>query len=925
MPASDTVQLPLTNNNININSTPVSSHPNSKLYLLHKRLAHFSVDRIAKMCNSGLVLGLGKINNTELPDCLACAAGKMQRKAISRAPVPLSTNRFYKIHSDVCGPFQAKSLGGNFYFVTFTDDCSRYTWIAFMKTKSEVFDKFKIFLAYVKNHFGCSIQIFHCDNGGEYELEKFKNYCAHEGILFEYTAPHTPEHNGVAERKNRTLVEGARCLLQDMGLDGKFWAHAILFVNHVNNRAPTKALNNTTTPFELMYEEKPDLSHVRVFGCPAAVLCEAKIPKLAPKIYKCLYLGPNPEGEGNTFYNLLTRHVIVSRNATFYEKVVFPTTNPINFQFPQIQNQQLRLPAPNPKPTPPPQEKSSENSDSENDSESNSNDTIRRYPLRNRKGVDRFSYFTVEDFIVECEALTVALEPKSHEEAMQSPESNKWKEAEIAEINNLKNNNTYILVDLPPGRKAIGVKWVYKIKLDGNGKVERYKARLVAKGYRQKKGIDYYETFSPVAKMTSIRVLLAVAVQNGWAVHQLDITAAYLNGIIDAEIYMTQPPGYVDPANPNKVCKLQKGLYGLKQAGRLWYEVIVACIIELGFVQATADVCIFVLWVNGVVVCVIALYVDDFIITGILEYVIDTKQKVMARYAARDLGEAKFILGIQITHTEQGIELSQSTYVQKILEEAHLADANRALIPASRGDVKEAITPSQEYSPLASSTPYRNIVGRLMYAMVSTRPDIAFTVGFLGRYSSNPNEHHMAMAKHAMRYLVGTVNTKIVYRKSEQPLKLELFVDSDWAGSEERKSTSGYVALINGAPVSWQSKRQQVTATSSTEAEYIAASQAAKEVIWLRRLLADLGHPQQGPTTIHEDNNGCIDLAKNPVHHSRTKHIDVQHHFIREKVASGEIQITRVSTSDQIADLFTKALDREKFTTLCSKILEFSN
>ena len=270
---------------------------------------------------------------------------------------------------------------------------------------------------------------------------------------------------------------------------------------------------------------------------------------------------------------------------------------------------------------------------------------------------------------------------------------------------------------------------------------------------------------------------------------------------------------------------------------------------------------------------IVCLYVDDFVITGILAMVIIFKTQLLRKFNAKDLGEAKYVLGIEIIQSQNNISITQASYITNVINSLGLSSANSTQVPASGGDVKKASLAQDE--PMTSSTPYREIVGKLMYAMVGTRPDITFAVGWLGQFSFNPTELNLQTAKKTVHYLIGTNKAKISYLQAGKSLKLKIFVDSDWGGGEDRKSTTGYIALINGAPVSWQSKRQPTVALSSTEAEYMAATQAAKEAIWLRRLLSDLGHNQNSPTVILKDNNGCIELAKNPIHHAHTKHIDI--------------------------------------------------
>ena len=508
-------------------------------------------------------------------------------------------------------------------------------------------------------------------------------------------------------------------------------------------------------------------------------------------------------------------------------------------------------------------------------------------------------------------------DPITQQDALCSPLSSEWQAAMDSEYKALIDNGTWELVDLPKGRRAIGTKWVFKTKRLSDGSVERYKARLVAKGFSQKKGVDFEETFAPVARMASIRVILAIAAHEGLSVEQLDVDSAYLNGVIDAEVYMRQPPGFEDPKYPNRVCHLLKGLYGLKQAGHIWNDVAHSYVMELGFRRSSADHCVYVRHTDEGK-NIVGLYVDDFINAGTPAAVSRFKSEMRNRFRIKELGPARLIVGLQVLQDDYSIHISQSSYVRGILEDTGMASAHSSHIPISGGDVNATISEVQ-HQPV-DTTAYRHIVGKTMYAMVGTRPDIAYAVSTLGRFASKPNQQHYSMAKHLLRYLKGAPDTGLCYTKGTGTATFHGYCDADWGGSEDRKSTSGYVFLLNGAPISWSSKRQPTVALSSTEAEYIAATQATKEAIWLRRLFKDLGHPQNEPTTIYEDNQGCIQLAKNPIHHQRTKHIDIQMHFIREKIDSNEVTLTYCGTQDQLADIFTKALPRVKFEDIRSRI-----
>jgi hypothetical protein len=502
-------------------------------------------------------------------------------------------------------------------------------------------------------------------------------------------------------------------------------------------------------------------------------------------------------------------------------------------------------------------------------------------------------------------------EPTSVEEALNGPDADQWKAAMDEEYNSLILNHTWKLVPLPPDRKPIDCKWVFRKKYTDTGEVEKYKARLVARGFTQVKGIDYHETFSPVVKFASIRTLLALAVQHSYIVHQMDVTTAYLNGDLEEDIYMTQPEGYV---KGDYVCKLQRSLYGLKQSGRAWYDKINTTFIKLGFSRSNADPSVYSR-ISRSEVLYVAIYVDDLMIIGNdLKAIAKLKDELSRLFKMKDLGNIHYILGIKMTHTAEGsIIMSQTHYIDAILRQYNMEDARAAGAPLNASvklskPMAEATIDEQRYM---RNVPYLNVIGSLMYLAQATRPDIAYAVGLLGRFASDPRPVHWEAAKHLMRYLIGTRNYCLKYSKSNMPLYG--YCDADWGNdTDTRRSTTGYVFMLSNGAITWQSKRQQTVALSSTEAEYMAATQATKEATWLIQLLKDLNQNIPKPLTIKCDNQSCISIAKNPVHHQRTKHIDIQYHYVREKLKDNLITLQYCPTDQMVADLLTKALAKGK-------------
>ena len=456
---------------------------------------------------------------------------------------------------------------------------------------------------------------------------------------------------------------------------------------------------------------------------------------------------------------------------------------------------------------------------------------------------------------------------------------------------------------LPKARKSVGCKWVFKLKLKADGSVDRHKARLVAKGYSQQQGLDFTETFAPVAKFASIRAALAIAALEDIEIHQMDVETAFLNGNLEEEIYMDQPEGFIKPGTENLVCKLKKSLYGLKQASRAWNSVIDKFLKEIGASKCAGDHCIYALE-HGASRMIIILYVDDLILaTNSQELLSSTKQALSNKFSMKDLGEVHYFLGIQVIRNQKdtAIWLTQRSYIEQILKQYNLDQSKAVATPSQVGDKLSKLQEPQtqtEHEEL-SAIPYGNAVGSLIYAMLGTRPDIAAAVGVCSKFMANPGLQHWKAVKRILRYLQGTLDLGLKLGGRNANPSLKGYSDSDWGGSlDDRKSTTGFVFDFSG-PISWQSKRQPTVALSSTEAEYMALTQAAKEALWLQGLLSEFGIKKTRPTTILEDNQGCIALAKNPTSHARTKHIDIRHHFIRETLEAGQIKLDYCPTVER--------------------------
>lgn len=546
----------------------------------------------------------------------------------------------------------------------------------------------------------------------------------------------------------------------------------------------------------------------------------------------------------------------------------------------------------------------------------------------------------MEAAYLDAPTLPVVPVPVSYSAAVTGADAAEWCAAIASELASLEKNATWSVAALPADRRAVGCTWVFKVKRNKDGGVERYKARLCAQGFSQREGVDYGDTFAPVARVTTIRVLLSIAAQLDFEIEQMDVCTAFLNGELEEDIFMRPPPGLSVP--PGTVLKLHKGLYGLKQSPRVWNHTINAFLLRIGFVRLVADPCVYVCRTDEWVIF-IALFVDDLIlVSSSSDAIVELKCQLHREYDMTDLGAMEWCLGMLVTRDRSNrvLTINQSGYLVEVLTRFNMESAHPGKTPAdpgiylppcdmvtttASGSSSTATTTGGSSKSGGSGFPFKEAVGCLLYAAMCTRPDITNAVCAVSRFSANPSREHWGAVKNILKYVVGTTGDGLVYglRECDKLLPdntaaavnvLIGFCDSDWGGMRDtRKSTTGYVFFLNGGPVSWASKVQPTVALSSAEAEYMAAAAAAQEAVWLRALLGELGFPQSAATVIFEDNQACIAMTKNPVFHKRSKHIDIRHHFVRERVLSGEISLVHCGTSDMVADVLTKPLAYPKF------------
>jgi len=525
-----------------------------------------------------------------------------------------------------------------------------------------------------------------------------------------------------------------------------------------------------------------------------------------------------------------------------------------------------------------------------------------------------YSFVAETAELIQITANELGDDPKTLTEARSRPDWPKWQEAMDREMKTLEDAGTWTDVPRPTDKNVVSSKWVFHIKRKADGTVKKYKARLVARGFTQRFGIDYFDTYSPVARLASIRTILAIAACNDWEIDTFNFNGAYLNGELNdnEQIYMEPPPRY---GNQGEFVKfLLKSLYGLKQAGRKWYDTLVRTLADLGFHVSDADPGVFYAHDRDDIT-MLASHVDDCVITGTSkELITDYKQRLDAIFSLTDLGGIHWLLGIKIMHDRQActISLSQTTYIETILDRFSLSDAKpyaTPIVPGANYTRSQAPADPAE-ADYMQKIPYREAVGSLMYAAVATHPDITFAISTLSQFLDNPGCIHWEAVKRVFRYLAGTKTHTLTYGNERH--NLTGFTNADGSSQEHHHAISGYAFFINGGAVSWASKKQELITLSTAEAEYVAATHAAKECIWLRRLMEPLFGPAPTPTTLYCDNQAALHLAAEDNYHAHTKHINIRYHFIRRTIADKQITMVYCPTEEMTADILTKALPKYK-------------
>src|ERR1700678_1194625 len=797
---------------------------------LHRRMGHISPVIAKKLVENNFVMGV-RLESTSSGDpffCESCVYAKATRKIIPKAREGERAKVFAEeVHSDLWGPAPVETKGKKCYYITFTDDKTRLTDIYLLAKKNDAFESYKDYEAWCHTQLDVPVKVLHSDRGGEYLGREFILYLNSKGTTQKLTVHNTPQHNGVAERRNRTILERIRALLRSTGLPRTLWGEAACHVVWLMNRTSTKAVEGMT-PYEATFGKKPDLSEVREWGERVWVRVEGG-DKLGGRVREGRWMGLDEKSKGVRIYWPDSRTVGVERNvyvdktgasAFRLEGEEWDGFNETNSNTPFIPNEPSNIStnldnaqkSDDPTPIDIPPEIPSDTD--ETPFEPNARPKQTRKPTErvrelisgqavsddrpklgrkiatgiqlptkipqpiepepapvNLEEVEAGNIGMAADFIDEyCMVAEMseseALEPRDLKEARSRPDWLLWEKTIHEELAVLKAAGTWELVDSPTGANIVGSKWVFRTKKDAAGNVVRYKARLVAQGFSQVPGVDYFDTFAPVARLASIRAVLAFAAAEDYETGQIDIKGAYLNGELtnDDVIFMRQPPGYeeVGADGRKRVMRLRKTLYGLKQAGRRWYHKLVEIMSKLGFSRCGGDQAVFFRRCETTnVLLIVLVYVDDCSIVGKMKALIARFKVEIAKFVEiTDMGELHWILGIEVRRIreERKILLSQKSYIDSILRRYNFDDlkpVSTPMDPNTRLTSAQSPSTTEELGAMRN-IPYHKAVGSLMYATLGTRPDICFAVQTVSRFNSKPGLAHWEAVKRIFRYLKGT-------------------------------------------------------------------------------------------------------------------------------------------------------------------------
>lgn len=866
--------------------------------LWHRRLGHPNDRVLNQMIRNSVCVGLPEKLTKSIP-CEECAIMKSTKTPTIGSSLQTCDAPLNLVVADLCGPFQVKTVDGFEFALEIKDVYSTFLMTFLLKFKSEAPALVKGYIAEAERRTGCKVLFWRTDGGGEFVNKILKTFFIEKGISVQNSLPYVHEQNGIVERSNRTAQASMRVLLRDSGLPHSFWGLAMMTGTYLHNRTPNVNTQGKT-PHERFFSTVPQADHLRIFGSWAFVhVPEERRKKLDDRAIKCRFVGYLSGVKGWRFWNPLNKQFISSAHARWLdekEQSVTSTSAPIpdpsssssldrilntvstfglDFEVRQL-FESLEI-------------------------EFKLDDPVFTKTIRDQdEGVRR----------MQAMAAGIAMQlPRTYQEAVTGAHGQEWREACQKEMDMLMKMKVWDEVTLPKGCQVVSSKWVFAHKTNLEGEIVRRKSRFVVRGFTQKEGIDFKETFAPTARFTSLMIMISIAVKFGWHLRGFDIVAAYPHSPIDEDIYVRPAEGY-PLSNSTKVLHLRRALYGTKQAVRCWWKHFSTVLSGMGCKFCINDQSFYVLKYKGDT-ALLWIHVDDGAICGSTPGItIFIRECLMKSFEVTWTDELSLIVGIKISRTDKGIFLSQPTLTASILENCGFP-TSRVSTPMIANLRLETLSGG---NAMVESSKYLSILGSLSYLAIGTRPDIAFGVNFLSRFSSRPGTEHWAALKHLLKYVSGTKTDGILFTRDNDDESLVTYCDASWGG-EFSRSTHGFVVMLFGNPVSWASRRQSCVATSTCHAEYMALGVAARESIWIQNLLMDI-FSGGFVTTIRCDNTAAIKVAYDLHLTKRSHHVAREFHYVNEQVHDGNLKVEWVDSQRQKADILTKGLGHILFTAL---------
>ena len=958
--------------------------------LIHSRFNYCGKHRLRKLYD--VTNGLGSVHDmSEYTPHPAVLEGASRKRAFSKRRSQVYSYFGERISSDLCGPFPT-SVDGFTYALCFVDAHTDYSALYLLKSKSsaEVREAFDSFLKDHKEHLAHKKTVtWHTDNGGEFMSHDLDEFCNEFAVARSFSVPYAPPQNAQAERMWGILLRPLRTMLVAARIHDVFWSYAIRHANQCRNVMPSFSQPNMRTPWEALTGSKPDVSKFRIWGCLTWYMApdHELDSKLSPRAWPAVHLGFDPHRNGYMVYIPHKNRITTGYHLTFQEHRFLKVTSthvaglphiPKPLRKPQTLYKEPRDPAPAPPALPPlppsslaPQrdrgrDADDDRTDDDDHAEMSDDDDSRPTrvgtygpppPRATRNLNPNYANVIIDDvtntsFAIKVDdALSDIPVPKTYDDAMTSALRDRWVASMEKEISTLITHDTWELVsidEIPRDRKVVKSRFVYTVKYNRDGTVDRFKSRFVACGYSQIHGFDYNETFSATLRSTSFRLLCALAAGKKLTLDHFDVTSAFTQSDIDAVIYVEAPPGNFTPKDSQgrpKVLKLRKALYGTKQASKLWQDTLIRHLKTMGFHQLKNDPCIFMMRVRSHTL-IVGVYVDDVVLAHdspeLLRW-FTAKFTGVGGFNATHKGKLDWFLGMGVDHHGDGsITIDQSKYCEKMLGKfipSHSTSSRSHTSPCNP-DSFQRLTTSRNPAEREklSKLPYLELVGSLLYLSTMTRPDIAYHMSVLCSFMHDPSLDCYNAAVDLLLYVGNTKHYHLRYGGSvaapdglKDPTSAKIiedncgfvaYSDASWHKPDHLGfNMFGYVVCLYGGPVAFAAKRLKVIAHSSAEAEYAAASYSCKEIAFVRNVCSELELGITGPVCLAVDNEAAIKIAENRGATGRTKHFSDAIHYIRHMLDHLVVCLRYVSTHEQLADGFTKPLDKGKFRTWCSRLM----